>query len=58
MLVTSCDPCAMCLGAALWSGGVVCLLALPLIIVCGNPPVGDPDEGFELAEELPPAPAV
>ena len=20
MLVTSCDPCAMCLGAALWSG--------------------------------------
>jgi MFS family permease len=46
-------------GAALWTSGAVCLLALPVIIVCGNPPVGaDPDEGFELAEELPPAPAV
>jgi MFS family permease len=46
-------------GAALWSSGAVCLLALPVIIVCGNPPVGvDPEEGIELAEELPPAPAV
>lgn len=44
---------------ALWSAGAVCLLAVPVILACGNPPVGaDPDEGLELAEELPPAPAV
>jgi MFS family permease len=46
-------------GVALWSAGLVSLLALPIVIATGNPPVGaDPDEGFELAEELPPAPAV
>ena len=46
-------------GAALWTAGVVSLLAVPIVIATGNPPVGaDPDEGFELAEELPPAPAV
>jgi len=46
-------------GAALWSAGAVCLLALPVIIATGNPPVGsDAGEGLELAEELPPTPAV
>jgi hypothetical protein len=44
---------------ALWSSGIVCLLALPIVISAGNPPSGeDPEEGIELAEELPPAPAV
>lgn len=46
-------------GAALWTAGAVSLLALPIVIATGNPPVGaEPGEGFELAEELPPAPAV
>jgi MFS family permease len=46
-------------GAALWTAGAVSLLALPIVIATGNPGVGaDPGEGFELAEELPPAPAV
>jgi len=45
-------------GVALWSSGAVCLLALPIVIYAGNPPVGAEDEGIELAEELPPAPAV
>jgi MFS family permease len=46
-------------GVALWSAGAVSLLAVPIVMATGNPPVGaDPDEGFELAEELPPAPAV
>jgi predicted MFS family arabinose efflux permease len=46
-------------GAALWSSGAVCLLALPIVIYAGNPPAGEgSEEGIELAEELPPAPAV
>ena len=46
-------------GAALWSAGAVCLLALPVVIASGDPAAGpDPHEGLELAEELPPAPAV
>ncbi|HVW48012.1 MAG TPA: MFS transporter [Solirubrobacterales bacterium] len=46
-------------GAALWSSGAVCLLALPVVIAAGNPGVGeDSEEGFELAEELPPNAAV
>jgi MFS family permease len=46
-------------GAALWSSAAVCLLSLPIVIAAGNPSVGDdPEEGLELAEELPPAPAV
>jgi MFS family permease len=46
-------------GAALWTAGAVSLLALPIVIATGNPGVGaDPGEGLELAEELPPAPAV
>jgi MFS family permease len=45
-------------GAALWSAGIVCLLALPVVLLCADPPGIDPNEGFELAEELPPAPAV
>lgn len=45
--------------AALWSAGAVCLLALPVVLISRDPGGGaDPDEGFELAEELPPAPAV
>jgi MFS family permease len=46
-------------GAALWSAGIVCLLALPIVIAAGNPAAGsDPDEGLELAEELPPGAVV
>jgi MFS family permease len=46
-------------GAALWSSAAVCLLALPIVIAAGNPGVGeDTREGLELAEELPPSPAV
>lgn len=46
-------------GTALWSAGAVSLLALPVVIYAGNPPAGeDLREGLELAEELPPAPAV
>ncbi len=46
-------------GAALWSAGAVCLLALPIVLASADAPPGtEPDEGFELAEELPPAPAV
>jgi MFS family permease len=43
-------------GAALWSAGAVCLLALPIVLIARDPSVGpDPESGFELAEELPPA---
>jgi MFS family permease len=46
-------------GVALWSGAAVCLLALPLVLAAGNPPGGaDEEQALELAEELPPAPAV
>ncbi|MFT3864388.1 MAG: MFS transporter [Solirubrobacterales bacterium] len=46
-------------GTALWTAGLVCVLALPIVLIAGNAPAGpDPDEGLELAEELPPAPAV
>jgi MFS family permease len=46
-------------GAALWTAGVACLLALPIVIAAGNPAAGsDPDEGLELAEELPPGAVV
>ena len=47
-------------GAALWSAGAVCLLALPVVIAAGDPSGDldeDPEEGLELAEDLP-APAV
>jgi MFS family permease len=37
--------------AALWTAAAVCLLALPVVIAAGNPPVGaDPEEELELAE--------
>ncbi|MBS1678489.1 MAG: MFS transporter [Actinobacteria bacterium] len=42
---------------ALLSAAVVALLALPVVVAAGNPPVGDePEEELELAEERPPAP--
>ncbi|MBS1893551.1 MAG: MFS transporter [Actinobacteria bacterium] len=44
---------------AFWTAGAVSLLAVPVVFVTGNPPAGkDSREGLELAEELPPAPAV
>jgi MFS family permease len=46
-------------GAALWTAGIACLFALPIVIAAGNPASGaDPDEGLELAEELPPGAVV
>jgi predicted MFS family arabinose efflux permease len=43
-------------GTALWSAGAVCLLALPIVVASRDPSIGnDPEEGLELAEELPPA---
>jgi MFS family permease len=44
-------------GAALYSSAAVCLLAVPIVIAAGNPPIGG-EEGIELAEELPPTPVV
>jgi MFS family permease len=42
-------------GAALWSAGAVCLLALPIVLLARDPAGTDLNEGLELAEELPPA---